>query len=196
MSAISSIPSAAKPAAPAADLTGIQRLSALCAAGCSILAVAIPAGVAGLWALASWNGLALARLLPPDILEDMQPIQLWQRLAGAAICLVPALLVSTGLLRVRRSLRAFGRGEFFTGEVVAGVRGYAQAMVWAAVAGILSVPVLSIALTFANPAGHRELSLDLSGGQVLNLLGAAIVWLVAAAMSRAAGIQRENEQFV
>jgi hypothetical protein len=56
--------------------------------------------------------------------------------------------------------------------------------------------VLSVVISQANAPGHRELSLDLSGAQFLNLLAAAIVWVIASAMARAANIARENEQFV
>jgi len=174
-----------------------QGLSALCANGCAALALIIPLAVAAFWAFGSWELLALVRLLPPDILHDMAAQALpWQRVAGAAICLVPALLLSFGLLRARRSLAAFARGDFFGPEVVTGLRDYAAASVWAAVAGLLSVPVLSVVITQANAYGHKELSLDLSGAQVLNLLAAGILWVIASAMARAAGIARENAQFV
>jgi hypothetical protein len=155
--------------------------------------------VAGLWAFGSWELLALVRLIPPDIRPDMEmggPAEAWQRVVGAVICLVPALLLSYGLLRARRSLAAFVRGDFFGAEAVMGLRGYAGATFWAAAASIVSVPVLSVIISQANPPGHRELSLDLSGAQVLNLLGAAILWVIASAMARASSIARENEQFV
>jgi hypothetical protein len=174
-----------------------QGLSAICANGCAVLALVVPTAVAAFWAFGSWSLLALVRLLPPDVLEDMPAVVLpWQRVAGALICLVPALLVSYGLLRARRSLAAFVRGDFFGADVVTGLRDYAAASFWAAVAAILSVPVLSVVITHANAAGHRELSLDLSGAQVPNLLGAGILWVIASAMARAAGIARENAQFV
>jgi len=174
-----------------------QGLSALCAQVCVVLAVGAPLAVAALWAFGSWPLLALVRLLPPDVLGDMPAAVLpWQRAAGAAICLVPVLLVSRGLLRARRSLAGFVRGDFFSSDVVTGLRGYAAFMFWAAVAGLLSVPVLSVVITHANAAGHRELSIDLSGAQVLNVLGGAILWAIASAMARAAGIAREHAQFV
>lgn len=174
-----------------------QGLSAVCATGCGIVAVSIPLSVVAMWTFGSWEGLALVRLIPPDILPDMRAtVQPWQRLAGALICLVPALLLSYGLLRARRSLAAFVRGDFFAADVVDGLRGYAGATFWAAVASIISVPVLSVVITLANAPGHRELSIDLSGAQVLNLLGAAILWVIASAMARAANIARENEQFI
>jgi hypothetical protein len=174
-----------------------QRLSAVCAQGCLILAIAIPALVAGFWALGSWEALALVRLLPPDILHDMRPdVALWQRIVGAAICLIPALILSYGLLRARLSLMSFARGNFFAADVVTGLRDYARATFWAALAGILSVPVLSVIISQANGPGHRELSLDLSGAQVVNLLAGGILWVLASAMARATLIARENEQFV
>lgn len=176
-----------------------QRISAICASICALVAVAIPVSVAMLWALASWEVLALVRLVPPDILHDMEmggPARPWQRIAGALICMVPALLVSYSLFRARRSLTAFVRGDFFGTDAVAGLRGYAGATFWAAVAGVISVPVLSVVISQANPTGHRELTLDLSGAQMLNLLGAGILWVIASAMARASGIARENEQFV
>lgn len=176
-----------------------RRVSALCAFGCGVAAVGIPLAVAGLWAFGSWEVLALFRLIPPDILPDMQmggPVHPWQRLAGGAICLVPALMLSWALLRVRRTLGAFVRGDFFGAEAVGALRDYAALALWAAVAGLVSVPVLSLVISQTNPPGHRELSLDLGGSQLLSLLGAGILWVVASAMARAQTIARENEQFV
>jgi hypothetical protein len=181
------------PALPSRD----QDLSAICARGCAVLAVCIPLAVVAIWSVGSWKLLGLVRLVPHDILADLpQGVQVWQRITGALICLVPTLLVSYGLLRARCCLVAFARGDFFAAEAIKDLRGYAAATFWAAVAGILSVPLLSVAVTSANPPGHKELSADLSGAQILNLLAAVIVWVIASAMARAAKIARENEQFV
>jgi hypothetical protein len=184
---------------PIAGLKSEQRISAICAGACRVAAIALPLAVAALWAFGSWPLLALVRLIPPDILPDMEMgggVQAWQRIAGALICLVPTGLVSLGLLRARRSLAAFARGDFFGAEVVAGLRDYAAISFWAAAAGVVSVPVLSVAISWGNPPGHRELSLDLSGAQLLSLLGAGILWVIASVMARAASLARENEQFV
>jgi hypothetical protein len=88
------------------------------------------------------------------------------------------------------------QGDFFSADAVGGLKDYATASLWAAIASLVSVPVLSVAITVANAPGHKELSLDFSGAQVLNLLGAGILWVIASAMARAAAIARENEQFV
>jgi hypothetical protein len=182
---------------PTAELGRDQGLSAICATACGVLAIGIPLGVAALWAVGGWQTLALVKLIPPDILGDLPyAIRPWQRLAGALISLVPALLLSYGLIRARRSLAAFKRGDFFAAEVVTGLRGYAAASFWAAFASIIAVPVIALTMTLANPPGHKELSADLSGSQGLGLLGAAILWVIASVMARARLAARENEQFV
>jgi len=174
-----------------------RGLSQLCASGCAALAAIIPLGVVGLWAVGSWEVLSLTHLVPADIVHTFKAgVQPWQRLAGAAIDVVPALIVSVGLLQARGALRAFRRGDYFAAEVVMGLKGYAAASFWAAAFALVSVPVLSVVLTSANAPGHREFTLDLSGAQVLNLLGGAILWVIAQAMGRAREIARENAQFV
>ena len=180
------------------DLRRERRLSAFGAAACAGLAIVIPIIVAAFWTFASWPVLALFRLVPFDIIHTMPgDVHLWQRAAGGAIDLIPALLISYGLLRARSGLLAFSRGDFFADDVIGGLRGYAAATFWAAIASILAVPVLSATVTMANaPVHHRELSADLGGAQIMSLLGAAIVWVIASAIARAREIARENEQFV
>lgn len=186
------------PGTSSAGLGRVQGISSLCARACAALAILMPLAVAALWAFASWKVLALFRLIPPDILPDMRgsPVQTWHRAVGAAICLVPTGLLSLALLRARRSLTAFARDDYFSADVVDGLRGYAALSFWSAAIAIVSVPVISITMSWANPPGHKELSLDLSGAQALNLLAAGILWVIAAAMARASTIARENEQFV
>jgi hypothetical protein len=174
-----------------------QGLSGTCANGCAVLAVVIPAGVLALWAFGSWNLLTATHLVPSDIVHTFKSApQTWQRIAGAAISLVAALILSFGLLRVRGSLMAFRRGDYFAAEMVQGLKAYAAASFWAAAVGIISVPILSIVLTSANGLGHREFTVDLSGAQFLNLLAAAILWVIAKAMARAGELAHENAQFV
>src|SRR3569832_624323 len=138
-----------------------QRISALCATGCLVVVVGVLAAVFAFWCFGSWELLALVWLIPPDILEDMTlggPAQPWQRLAGGAICLVPALILSFALMRARRTLTTFVNSDFFGAEAISGLRDYAAAALLAAVAGVVSVPVLSNNNTQTNPPGHKELS--------------------------------------
>ena len=61
---------------------------------------------------------------------------------------------------------------------------------------LIATPVLSVIVTWGNPHGHRELSLALNSGQVFGLLGAGIVWVIAAAMAQAGALAHENAQIV
>jgi hypothetical protein len=115
---------------------------------------------------------------------------------GAAIHLVPALLLSYGLLCARRSLAAFSRGELFDGKMADSLRDYAAFTFWAMVGNMLTWPVESVALTFANPPGQRLLSLGVSSNDLFGVISAGIVWVIASAIAQAGAVARENAQFV
>ena len=185
---------------PQPSLTSLarqRRISAFCSKLCGALAVIIPLAVIGFWTIGTWKTLALVGLVPFDIIHHLEdPLRTYQRVLGALICLVPALLVSYGLLRARRSLAAYARGDFFSADVVAGLRGYAGASFWAAAASFVAVPLLSVAMSGANPPGTRELAIDLSGATVLGMTTAAILWVIASVMSRASDIAREHANFI
>ncbi len=181
--------------APALDRQ--RGVSAFCSHLCGALAVFIPLALLAFWVTGSVKTLALVGLVPHDIIHHLDdPLSLTQRTLGALICLVPALLLGYGLLRARRALAAYARGDFFSSEVVAGLRGYAGASFWAAVASFVAVPLVSVAMTGANPAGTRELSLDLTGGTLLGMTSAAILWVIASVMARASVIAREHANFI
>jgi hypothetical protein len=185
------------PEKPVIDLGRAQRISAVCAAACGVVAIALPVGLTGLWAFASAKYLMASHLVSVPvhgpILAELQP---WQRMVGAGVSLVPALLISYGLVRAKRGLAAFARGDFFASDLVAGLRGYAAATFWAVLASLVATPILSVAVTWTNPPGQRELSLGVSSSDGFTLLGCGITWVLAAAMARASALARENAQFV
>ena len=183
---------------PSADLARIRRLSTVCALACVVLAVALPILGAGVWAFASADQLAAqgpGRLGAPDWIFP-GGVQPWQRLGGGLVSTVPTLILSYGLIRARRGLAAFGRGDFFASGAGADLAAFAAAVFWVVVANLVQVPALSLAVTIANPPGHRELSLGVNSQQFIELVTAGILWVMAAALSRAATLARENEQFV
>ena len=181
---------------PSTDLARIRRLSAVCAIGCLLLAVALPLVVAAVWAFAPAEQLAVQGRLGAADWIFPGGVRPWQRLAGAAVSLVPALMLSYGLVRARRGLTAFGRGDFFAGGPGADFAAFAATVFWVVVANLVHTPALSLAVTIANPPGHRELNLGINSQQFIDLLTAGILWVMAAALARAATLARENEQFV
>ena len=91
---------------------------------------------------------------------------------------------------------AFARGEFFVPAVGGGLRDYAGALFWSGIVDLGMRPVLSLALTFANPPGHGAITIGVDGNQLFGIMSAGILWVLAIALVRASALARENEQFV
>ena len=192
------------------DFARVQKISGICAAICGLAAIAQPLSVALTWAFESptppahvLNGFSSSfdagmRHLGDPAWIFPGGIRPWQRFNGAVVSVLTSLILSYGLLRARSALLALARGDFFVSAVGAGLRDYAAALFWTLVAGVIEQPVLSVAVTFANPPGHRELILGLhwTDGDFFRLIGAGITWVIAAALVRASALAQENEQFV
>lgn len=176
----------------------LQTLGFVVAWGCVLMAVAQPAMDVLQWTFTSPAGLVEARLSPvaAGTLAPTGALTAQQRIIGAVIGTVPALILSWGLFRARTALAAIGAGRFFAREVVEGLKGYAVAALWSAIASFLLQPLLSVGLTYANPEGHRVLTVGVSSDQVFSVLGAGILWLIVAALAQGASAAHENEQFV
>lgn len=174
------------------DLSKARRVAAVFAAACWPAAVAHPFFTAKTWFFDPAGKLIRDHHLQ-SLGETLEP---WQRAAGAAIHLAPALLFACGLLCARRSLLAFAGGEMFDGKMAAGLRGYAAFTFWATAANVLAWPVESVAMTIANPPGQRLLSLGVTSGDLFGILAAGILWVIASAMAQAGAVARENAQFV
>jgi len=197
-------------AAPSSnDLARAQKIGAVCAAACGLAAIILPATVVLTWAFESPIAPSLSQhgfsssfdtgmrhYLGDPAFYFPSGIKAWQRLVGGAISAVPHLIMSYGLLRARRALLAFARGEFFVPAVGGGLRDYAGALFWSAIADLAMSPALSLALTFANPPGHGVIKIGVDGDQLFGIMSAGILWVLAIALVRATALARENEQFV
>jgi hypothetical protein len=79
---------------------------------------------------------------------------------------------------------------------MAHLRRFAGWVAAAALAAIVTVPVISVLLTLHNAPGSRQLVLALSSDHVFTLFFAAVVWLMADIMSQGQALAEENESFV
>ena len=172
------------------------RLTQVCGWLCLLVAIGLPIGAAGFW-LASSPGDIYRATFDGDMMgalpRSMQP---WQRLAGAAIMLAPAIALSLGLLSARRSLGHFAQGQYFVTEAIDGLRRFAFWGFWAVTGSIVAPSVIGVMLTWANARGHRELAISLRPDQVLGLLVAGLFWIIAGVLVNANGLADENRQFV
>jgi hypothetical protein len=172
----------------------IQRLSVFLAWACLMAGIALPFAVLAYWLLAGANELALLGHLRADAIHG--PLHVWQRLAGAMCTLVPAGLASLGLWHAHRCFRGFIKGEVFTAGAVLRLRRFAACMGGSALAAIIAGPVLSVLLTWGNPAGARQLALGIGSDHLLTLLFAGMVWVMAAVIGQGQALAEENASFV
>lgn len=175
-------------------LLRIRRVSMLLARSCLALILGLPVLVAGFWMLAEAADLGAYSRIGGLLIE--QPIEMWQRLAGASITLVSLGLLLVGLGHARRCFQLFADGRYFELEVIDSLRRFAAWTCASVGASFVCMPALSVLLTINNAPGHRQLVIGLSSELVFTLFIAGMVWLIAAVMTHAHALAEENAQFV
>ena len=176
------------------DAQRMVRLSHWLARACAVLVLALPLSVLLYWALADQSHLATqGHLATQVIVGTLLP---YQRALGAALTLVPVLLLCVGLWHARSCFLLFASGQVFSGQAVRRLRQFAS---WALASVLASVGVasaLSVVLTLENPVGMRHLALGLGTDQVFSVFFAGMVWLMAAVISHGQQLADENAAFV
>ncbi len=181
-----SVPAAGNP-------DGAFGLAKVLSGACLLLAVVLPAG--SLYMGFAMPGVIIEGLHLPKALNAAD-LTLFQRIAATLIWTVSPLFQAYGLLCARRCFESFARGNFFTSEVVRGLRGFAKGLFFAILFSLISTPLLSFLLTMHAPAGEHMVSAGLNSDQVHKLLFVGIFWQIAAVMTRAVNLAEENSQFV
>lgn len=185
-------------ALPSFSPSRIRFVSGALSAACLAGIVVLPLLVAGRWVFAAPDALLISDLShigarDPRILG---PVDDWQRLAGAVLQLISLGFALVGLAHARRCFGLFARGSYFDERVVRSLRGFAGMSALSVAAGLVLQAPLTAVVSFHNPPGHRFIEIGLSSQEVYSLFFSATVWLIAAVMSRAVLIARENSQFV
>ncbi|OGB79234.1 MAG: hypothetical protein A2496_11065 [Burkholderiales bacterium RIFOXYC12_FULL_60_6] len=175
-------------------LQRIRRLSGWLVLVCWVLVVLLPVAWLGYWMTSDAAQLALQAHLPAGVIQPGLPP--WQRVAAAAANAVPMACVLLGVWQVKRCFTAFAQGQVFTAHATAHLRRFAGWTAAAALAAIVSVPVISVLLTLHNLPGERQLVVSLSSEHVFTLFFAALVWLMADIMGQGQALAEENESFV
>lgn len=116
------------------------------------------------------------------------------RMAGASL---PT--VGIGLWLLWQLWRLFGeyrRGAVFSPLALGGLRRFAWGMLALAVDQPLSQALMSVAVSWDNAPGHRQLMVSVSSNDYALLLGALVFLAIARVMAEAARVAEENEGFV
>lgn len=181
-----SVPAASNPGPP-------FRLANVLSAACLLFAIALP--TISLYMSFTQVGTLIEGLhLPKPV--NQASLSLFQRIAAALIDTSSPLLQAYGLLCARRCFESFARGDFFTPQVVKGLRGLASGLFFAIVASLVVTPLLSLLLTMNAPPGGHVVSAGVNSDQLHKLLFVGIFWQIAAVMTRAVNLAEENSQFV
>ncbi len=161
---------------------------------CGVLALGLPLATVGAlvagWPATLWSALADMGVAPTRL------VQTGPRLALAfLLALLPVLCMSAALLQARRCMQTFARGDHFSVAAAEALRGFASLAFAAGLAGLLVPPATGLLLTVG---GNGQAALVFSAGsqQLLWLLFAGIVRLMAAVLREAAALADEHRQIV
>lgn len=146
--------------------------------------------------LATTTAMSDAQLATPVLgpLPGDWALSAGQRAMVLCLAVLPALILSTGLIALRPALAEMRSGAAFAGAAFRGLRRFAAAIVAAAITKIVIVPLIGLLLTWS----HEQRSLVLSIGfeQVQALVLGAAIWLLAWIMAEGHDLATENAQFV
>lgn len=175
----------------------LTRFNRLLALGCLAAMIGLPLFVLWQWSSEDATTLYLS-VMPKQGGRGVISggLDLWQRLLGGAMTMVPIGCTVAGLHFARRCFQLFGRGEYFDIRAVKALRGFAGMTALSCVLGFVLQAPLSVVLSFHNPVGQRFISLGIGTDQLYALFISATVWVIAAVMARAVAIARENAEFV
>lgn len=169
-------------------------LSTVLAVGCVLLAIVL---IAITVYIPVTNLQMLIDSLNLQKAPTVESLSTFQKVALGVLSCVGTFCQAYGLFSARKCFQSFARREYFTLQVVQGLRGFAAGMFLWPVSSILAKPLLSFVATMNStaPGGH-EVSVGIGTEQVLTLLFAGILWQIAGVMTSAKRLADENSQFV
>lgn len=113
-----------------------------------------------------------------------------------ALAWIPAGLFILAMLRLGRLFRAFGEGRVLVEENAAGLLSVGWLLAGFGAATPIVRAVQSMALTFDNPAGHRQIAVMLDPGIFAALAAGATLIAFGHVLREAIRLSDENQSFV
>lgn len=173
-------------------LERLRRLSSAMAVLCTVIAVLLVGLMVLYWAKTPPEELLSALGIAGTIAAADE---LWLRVAGGAIALIPLAALILGLTAARNCFLALAGGEVFSQSVVRGLRGFAFWLLVSTVLQPVSGSVLSLLLSLGS-GGQGQFAFSLGSETLLALLFAGTVLVIATVMSEAISIADDNAQIV
>ncbi|MFT5083141.1 MAG: hypothetical protein ACI9Y1_001181 [Lentisphaeria bacterium] len=172
----------------------ILSLSGLLVHLCSFAMVFVLASVAFSWLVLINEGPSSAFNMPVSF--SLERTEIWQWIVGGVVTLIPAATRIYGLLHLRRLMRLYSEGQYFTAHAINHLYRFCFYMFASALANLVLHPVLSVVLTISNPPGQRALSFQLNSQTFSTLFIAAVFLVIAGIMHEASKIAEENAEII
>ncbi|HKD22843.1 MAG TPA: DUF2975 domain-containing protein [Rhizomicrobium sp.] len=137
------------------------------------------------WMMFSYEGVKLS---------SSQPLAL--RLLALVCAFAPTAFTMWALWSLRRLFLLYAEGSVFSAEALEALNHVAVALFAGVVVAFIMQAPISLALTWARGAGHREISLSFGSGDVARLFMAGVVLVIARVMAEARRVADENAKFV
>ena len=176
-----------------ARLNRIRFFSLMLGRCCVVLAMLLTIGLLFFWFTASAGSIAASTQTPEEWLTDLGA---GRRAAGFMISFAPLACLIVALMAARRCFGAFAAGDFFGQEAVKGLRNFALGLFASALVKPFSAAALSVLLSWDAPVGQHRLMFGFGSDELLALLAAGIIAVIAWVMAEASALAEENAQFI
>ncbi len=127
---------------------------------------------------------------------QLDTIQPWQIISSALYSVGATLVLVLGLWNLRLLFNNFKRGEFFGEPSTRALHVLSQVLLISAVLKCLSSAVLSVLLTWNNPAGEKALVICFGSNELWMLFIAATFLAITWTFKEGQKLAQENAEFV
>jgi hypothetical protein len=142
-----------------------------------------------------WPG-ALDSLLVEAVPGVQAPPPAVFRGVSAVLIAVPAVLLAVLLFEIGRLFRLFGAGQIFDPRVPDRLGRLGWLALAGTGAGLAVRPLVTVAMTMGNPPGAHQITLGISGENLIGLILGFLFLVLSLVMREALRLAEENASFV
>ncbi|EKE01547.1 MAG: hypothetical protein ACD_21C00106G0007 [uncultured bacterium] len=176
----------------------IQRVSLFLRVIFQIAMVAWPIWLITYWSFAPHfipDYLGTIRFVPENI-EILHPITKTDAFWGFTIGLLPLAVTMTVLYFLVELFKLYEQGKIFTTLNVKYIRNIGITMLIGQIVNIIYDALITFALTFHNPAGHKYASVTFGGPDAYNIIIAIMIVVISWIMAEGCKLHEENQYVV
>lgn len=180
----------------------IQRVSSFLRVIFQVAMVAWPLMLMLYWILAPRHGsefhgynLPIVNFIPNG-LEILHPITTTDVFWGVVIGLLPLVVIMTIFYFLTKLFKLYEQGKIFTALNVRYIKNIGITMLIGQVVNFIYEALISFALTFHNPAGHKFSSISFGSFDMYNIITAIMVIVISWIMAEGCKLQEENQYTV